>query len=348
MVEFAINKRKIGDGYPCFIIAEAGVNHNGNLGLALKLVEAAKDSGADAVKFQTFKAENLVLKGAPQANYQKKNSKFKDQYEMLKSLELNFNDFIKIKEKCDKRNITFLSTPFDEESASFLNQINVPAFKIGSGDFNNLPLLIRIINFKKPLIMSSGMSDLKEVRKVIKKLRQIGLKRIALLHCVSSYPAPYSDVNLNVIKKFKSLFDFPIGFSDHTLGVHIPIAAVSLGANIIEKHFTLDRKMEGPDHKASLQPEELKEMVKMIRDIETALGEDAKKITPSEENTLKVARKSLVAIVDIKKGEKVKREMVVPKRPSGGIEPMMIDKLIDRVAKIDISKDTILKWEFFK
>ncbi|NMB99409.1 MAG: N-acetylneuraminate synthase [Thermoanaerobaculaceae bacterium] len=348
MVEIVINKRKIGNGHPCFIIAEAGVNHNGKLGLAFKLVDAAKDSGADAVKFQTFKAENLVLKGAPQANYQKKNAKFKDQYEMIKSLELKFQDFVKIKERCDKRNIIFLSTPFDEESATFLNQINVPAFKIGSGDFNNLPLLKEIVKFGKPLILSSGMSDLKEVKKVIGKLKQIGLKKMALLHCVSSYPAPYSDVNLNVVKKFKSLFDFPIGFSDHTLGVHIPIAAVSLGANIIEKHFTLDRKMEGPDHKASLQPEELKEMVKMLRDVESALGEAKKKIVSSEENTLQVARKSLVAKVNIKKGERIKRDMVVSKRPFGGIDPMMIDKLIGKIAKIDIKKDHILKWEYFR
>jgi N-acetylneuraminate synthase len=348
MVMIAINKRKVGDGNSCFIIAEAGVNHNGNLKLAFKLVDAAKDAGADAVKFQTFKADNLVLKNAPQAIYQKTNSKFKSQYEMLKSLELKYKDFIKIKERCDKRNIIFLSTPFDEESALFLNQINVSAFKIGSGDFNNLPLILKIIKFRKPIILSSGMSDLKEIKKVIGKLGKYGLRKTALLHCVSSYPAPYCDVNLNVIKKLKSLFDFPIGFSDHTLGVHIPIAAVSIGANIIEKHFTLDRKMQGPDHKASLQPEEFKEMVRMIRDVETAFGEEIKKVARSEENTLQVARKSLVAKVSIRKGEQITSDMVVAKRPFGGIDPMMIDKLIGRIAKKDIIKDSILKWEFFK
>jgi len=345
LVVIEIDNRKIGSNYSTYIIAEAGVNHNGSLKTAYALVDAACESKADAVKFQTFKVNSLVLKGTPQADYQKRSREFKDQYNMLKSLEIKFEDFVKIKERCDKRKITFLSTPFDEESASFLNEIGVPAFKIGSGDFDNFLLLEKIVSFKKPVILSCGMSTMEEIDTTIKRVKKLGEKNIALLHCVSSYPCPYNQINLKVIPELQFRFNFPIGLSDHSIGIHIPVAAVALGAKIIEKHFTLDRSMAGPDHFCSLEPEEFRKMVTEIRDVEEALGKNSKNIQQCEKEILQKARKSIVAKVDIKKGDKITKEMVTAKRPRGGIPPSDIDKVVGRKALINIKCGTIIKWQ---
>jgi N,N'-diacetyllegionaminate synthase len=348
MVGFKIGTREVGKDAPCFIIAEAGVNHNGKLSLALELVDIAKESGADAVKFQTFKTDSLVLKGAPQAEYQRKNAINIDQYSMLKSLELSGRDFQKISKYCKKKNIIFLSTPFDEESVELLRKIDVPAFKIGSGDLNNIVLLEKILSVKKPLILSTGMSTSGEIREVVTRLEKMGAKEIAILHCVSSYPAPYKEINLRVIPRLIKQYNYPAGFSDHTMGTHIAIAAVALGAKVIEKHFTLDKKMAGPDHKASASPKELKELVKRIREVELALGCSSKTTARSETNTKSVARKSLVSAVRIVKGQNITRMMISAKRPFGGIDPLDLYVLVGKKAKTNIDKDMILKWEMFE
>lgn len=347
-MNFEIDGKTIGDGNPVYIIAEAGVNHKGKIELALEMVECAKEAKVDAIKFQTFKTENLVLKGAPQAEYQKKFFKSRDQFNMLKSLELNEEDFKKIKKRCDELEITFLSTPFDEESVETLEGLKVKAYKIGSGDFNNILLLKKIAKTKKPVIFSTGMSDIYEIKRVLKIIDEMGIDKKALLHCVSSYPTRYEDINLNVIASFKKEFPIPVGLSDHTLGIHIPIAATVLGVNIIEKHFTLDKRMKGPDHKASLNFKELKEMVQRIREVELSLGDGFKRVQQVEEKVKEVARKSLVAKVPIRRGETISEEMITAKRPATGINPLEIGNLLGKKAKIDIEKDTILKWEMFE
>ncbi len=344
MVILKIGERQVREDLPSFIIAEAGVNHNGKLSTAYKLVESAKECGADAIKFQTFRAEALVLKDAPQAQYQKKYAKRKNQFEMLKELELSFSDFEKIKDRCDKVGISFLSTPFDVESANFLGELGVDAFKIGSGDFNNILLLEEVIKFGKPLILSTGMADEKEVKRVVFYLKSKKFNDFALLHCVSSYPAPYDEINLKAMEILKKYCPV-VGFSDHTKGIHIPLAAVAMGAKIIEKHFTLDRRLKGPDHKSSLTPQEYKKMVKEIREVEDALGKKKKELKQSEKNTKEAARKSIVSLKKIKKGETIKREMITAKRPSGGIDPIDLEKLLNKRAKVDIEKDTIIRWK---
>ncbi len=347
MVILKVGERKIGENFPSFIIAEAGVNHNGKLSFAYKLIQSAKECGADAIKFQTFKTESLVLKEAPQAEYQKRSVKGKSQFEMLKELELSFSDFEKIKERCDKVGITFLSTPFDVESAMFLGKLDVDAFKIGSGDFNNILLVEEVIKFGKPVILSTGMADENEVKKVVSFLRNKEFNDFALLHCVSSYPAPYDEINLKAMEVLKKYCPI-VGFSDHTKGIHIPVAAVAMGAKIVEKHFTLDRRLKGPDHKSSLVPKEFKEMVKQIREVESATGNGRKELEQSERNTKEVARKSIVALRKIKRGEKIKRELVTAKRPSGGIDPIDLEKLLNKRAKVDIDSDTIIRWDMIE
>ena len=328
-----------------FIIAEAGVNHNGSLDLSYQLIDVAKSAGADAVKFQTFKAENVVSRLADKAEYQKKTTGTdKSQLEMIKKLELSFDDFIKLKKYCDKKEIMFLSTPFDHQSIDFLNELGLDTFKIPSGEIINLPYLRKIGSLNKKLIMSTGMANLGEVESAIDILVKSGTKRanITILHCTTNYPCPYEEVNLKAMLTLKEAFKVPVGYSDHTLGIEVPIAAVALGAKIIEKHFTLDKKLPGPDHKASLEPAELKKMIKAIRNIEIALGDGIKKPNISEIEIMKVVRKSIVASKSIKKGEMFTKTNITVKRPGIGISPMRWDEVIGERANRDFKDDELI------
>jgi len=344
-MKIRIEDKLIGEGKPCFIIAEAGVNHNGSVELAKKLIDAAKDAGADAVKFQTFKTENVVVKDAQKAEYQKETTGEGSQYEMIKKLELAEEDFRELADYAEKKDIMFLSSPFDKESVDLLHELDVPAFKVGSGEITNLPLLRYIAKKGKPIILSTGMSTLGEIEEALDVIRSEGVEDIILLHCVSNYPARIEDVNLRAMGTLKQAFKLPVGFSDHTLGITAPIAAVALGACVIEKHFTLDRNLPGPDHKASLEPDELKEMVKDIREVEKALGNGIKKPTKEEEEVKKVARKSIVAKVDISKGAIITEDMLDVKRPGTGIEPKYLKFIIGRKTKEDIKKDDVIRFE---
>ena len=344
-MKLKIGDKLIGEEEPCFIIAEAGVNHNGSVELAKKLIDAAKDAGADAVKFQTFKAESVVVKDAQKAEYQKETTGEGSQYEMIKKLELTEEDFRELADYAEKKDIMFLSSPFDKESVDLLHELDVPAFKVGSGEITNLPLLRYIAKKGKPIILSTGMSTLGEIEEALDVIRSEGVEDIILLHCVSNYPARIEDVNLRAMGTLKQAFKLPVGFSDHTLGITAPIAAVALGACVIEKHFTLDRNLPGPDHKASLEPDELKEMVKDIREVEKALGNGIKKPTKEEEKIKKVARRSIVAKVDISKGAIITEDMLDVKRPGTGIEPKYLKFIIGRKTKEDIKKDDVIRFE---
>ena len=332
-----------------FIIAEAGVNHNGSLDLAYQLIDVAKDAGADSVKFQTFKAENVVSELADKAEYQKKTTgSDKSQLEMIKKLELSFEDFVKLKKYCDKKEIMFLSTPFDYQSIDFLYDL-VDIYKIPSGEIINYPYLKHIAAKNKPLIMSTGMSNLGEIEEAINIIRSVNSEaKISLLHCTTNYPTPYEEVNLKAIQTLAAAFKLPVGYSDHTLGIEVPIAAVARGAKIIEKHFTLDKKLPGPDHKASLEPSELKEMVKAIRNIEMALGDGIKKPNKSEIQIMKVARRSLIATRDIRAGEIIKESDIAIKRPGKGIPPKFKEIVIGMKLINDIRQDEPFRWENFK
>lgn len=327
-----------------FIIAEAGVNHNGSVELAKKLIDEAAASGADAVKFQTFKAENLICKNAKKAEYQlEATDGTESQYEMLKKLELTPETHRELNSYCEKKNIMFLSTPFDIGSAKFLDGIGLKVFKIPSGEITNYPLLKTIGQFKKKVIMSTGMSELYEIENAIKVLREQGTEDISLLHCNTQYPTPMEDVNLRAMLQLKNTFQMPVGYSDHTLGIEVPIAAAALGAAVIEKHFTLDKTMEGPDHKASLSPEELNKMVESIRNIEAALGDGEKKVTDSEKENLHVARKSIVAAAQINRGDVYTEENITTKRPGNGISPMRWNEVIGQKAVRDFKTDELIE-----
>lgn len=334
-------------GHPhTLIIAEAGVNHNGSLELALRLVDAAADAGADYIKFQTFKAERLVAAGAKKAEYQMANcgSENDSQLSMLKALELTDSDFRKIAEHCRLRGIGFMSTPFDMESADALSTYGMDFWKIPSGEITNLPFLRKIGSFGSPIILSTGMSTLEEVEDAIEILENSGTPRskIILLHCTTQYPAPYDSVNLLAMDSLKSLKCRGVGYSDHTRGVEVSLAAVSLGADVIEKHFTLDRSLPGPDHRASLEPDELSRMVSSIRHIEAALGSSKKVVSYAESANIPVARKSIVAAKSIKKGETFSEENLTTKRPGTGLSPMLWDKVIGRVAERDYLPDDLI------
>ncbi|KEH86330.1 hypothetical protein Z967_06080 [Clostridium novyi A str. 4540] len=326
--------------HKCFIIAEAGVNHNGSIILAKKLVDKAVYAGADAVKFQTFKSEKLVTGYASMAKYQKDNIGIQDtQFNMLKKLELSYDEFVELKNYCDEKGILFMSTPFDFESAKFLNSMDVEIFKISSGDLTNIPLLQYIAEFKKPIILSSGMATLGEIEDAVMALKHKEILDIAVLHCTSNYPAAINSVNLKAMNTIKNSFNVIGGYSDHTEGITIPIAAAALGADIIEKHFTLDKNMEGPDHKASLNPEELKFMIDEIRKVNVALGSGIKIFTNSEIDTIKVARKSIVASKYIRKGEIITEEHLDYKRPGTGLKPKYYKDIIGKKASKDIEAD---------
>jgi N,N'-diacetyllegionaminate synthase len=335
--------RKIGPGYPCFIIAEAGVNHNGKLDMAKELVVAAAQAGADAVKFQSFKAENVVTRKAPKAKYQKQTtSSAESQYEMIKKLELSAGNFAELAHHAQKKGILFLSTPFDNENVDLLDSLGVPVFKIASGEITNSPLIRYIAKRGKPVILSTGMSTLGEINEALQVIQSEGIKDILLLHCVTAYPAKVEDVNLKAMETLRRAFKLPVGLSDHTLGITIPIAAVALGACVIEKHFTLDKSLPGPDHQASLEPEELKQMIKAVREVEKAMGDGNKMPTEEEKQIQKVARRSIVARVNIPKGTIITEAMLDIKRPGTGIEPKNIHMVIDRKARGFIEQDKVI------
>jgi len=329
-----------------FIIAEAGVNHNGSIELAKKLIDVAVEAGVDAVKFQTFKAENLVSKDAQKAKYQQENMQDSNssQFNMLKKLELDTDTHKRLMLYCKQRDIMFLSTPFDLESIKLLDDLGLEIFKIPSGEITNLPYLRDIGALNKRVILSTGMADIGEIEDALDILIEAGTKRenITILHANTMYPTPIEDVNLRAMVTIGKTFDIAYGYSDHTLGIAVPIGAVAMGANIIEKHFTLDKTMEGPDHKASLEPRELKAMVEAIRDIEVALGSSIKKPTPSERPNIEIARKSIVTNCDIKKGEILDESNLATKRPAKGISPMRWDEIIGTIAYKDYREDELI------
>ena len=314
-----------------FIIAEAGVNHNGSVDLAKKLIDTASTSGADAVKFQTFKAENLVAKDTQKAEYQKQTTDASEsQFDMIKKLELDVEAHKELIAYCQEKDIMFLSTPFDHESIDLLSDLGLKIFKIASGEITNLPYLRHVGSLDKQVILSTGMSNLREVGSALNILINAGTSKdnITVLHANTMYPTPMEDVNLNAMLTIQKEFGVDIGYSDHTLGIEVDIAAVAMGASCIEKHFTLDKAMDGPDHKASLEPEELKAMVGAIRNIEKALGSSDKKPSPSETVNIDVARKSIVASKDIQKGDLLTEKNITTKRPGNGISPMRWNEVL--------------------
>ena len=328
-----------------FIIAEAGVNHNGSIDLAKKLVDVASSSGADAVKFQTFKADSLVSKNAQKAEYQKKTTDSKEsQLDMIKKLELDIKSHKELITYCKSKCIIFLSSAFDLDSIKILNNLGLEIFKIPSGEITNLPYLRSIGKLNKKVILSTGMSDINEIRNALDILIEEGTKKenITLLHANTMYPTPMKDVNLKAMLTIGRTFDIAYGYSDHTLGIEVDIAAVAMGAKCIEKHFTLDKTMEGPDHKASLEPDELKSMVKAIRNIEVALGKDIKKPSRSEKSNILAARKSIVAKTKIIKGDILSEKNLTIKRPGNGISPMRWDEIIGSTATKNYSEDELI------
>jgi N,N'-diacetyllegionaminate synthase len=328
-----------------FIIAEAGVNHNGSVELAKKLIDVAVEAGADAVKFQTFKTENLVSKNAQKAGYQKETTDKKEsQFNMIKKLELDKNTHHELIAYCKNKDILFLSTPFDHDSIDMLNDFGLEIFKIPSGEITNLPYLRHIGSLNKEVILSTGMADIGEIEDALDILINAGTKKehITVLHANTMYPTPMEDVNLKAMVTIGKTFDIPFGYSDHTLGIEVDIAAAAMGASVIEKHFTLDKSMEGPDHQASLEPNELKAMVKAIRNIELALGSSIKKPSNSEKPNITIARKSIVANCSIKKGDILNSTNIIIKRPGNGINPMRWDEMIGTAAQKDYLKDELI------
>jgi len=326
------------------IIVEAGVNHNGSIDTAMKMIECAAQAGADYIKFQTFKTENLVCKDARQASYQQKNLKSSDdtQSSMLKKLELSHEDHLVLLNYCRECNISFLSTPFDLDSIDLLMELEMPFWKIPSGEITNYPYLVKLGGTKKPVVLSTGMSTMVDIHNAVSLLRESGTPEITLLHCNTQYPTPFNDVNLNAMLTLKNKFNLKVGYSDHTMGIEVPIAAAALGAEVIEKHFTLDKTMEGPDHKASLEPDELAGMVKCIRNIEQAMGSSIKMPTESEIENIRAARKSIVAKCSIKKGEIFTDQNITTKRPGEGISPMRWKEVTGSAAKRDFKEDELI------
>jgi N,N'-diacetyllegionaminate synthase len=349
METFDIAQNRIGSGEPCFVIAEAGVNHNGQLALAKQLVDIAYEAGADAVKFQTFRADRLASSSAPKAEYQRAATLAgQSQLAMLQQLELSQGAFRELRDHCRWRGITFLSTPFDEQSVDFLNDLDVPAFKVPSGEVTNWPLLERIGATGKPTILSTGMSNLGEIDEAVRRLRNSGSPGIALLQCVSEYPAQVSNVNLRVMATLAQCFGMPVGLSDHTLGIEIAIAAVALGARIIEKHFTTEKTLSGPDHSASLEPGELKTLVRSIRSVETALGDGIKQPTPQELRNAATVRKSLMAAGDLEFGTVLQPAMVILKRPGTGLSAAALPYILGRSVRRRVEAGTMLELGMFE
>ena len=329
-----------------FIIAEAGINHNGSIEIAKQLIVKAKEIGADAIKFQSFKSSALVSRNAEKANYQKSfTNKNETQYEMIKKLELNKQQHIELINYCKKKKITFISSPFDLESIDLLDSLEVKIFKVPSGEITNLPYLRKLGKLKKKVILSTGMADLGEIEDALNILIDNGTpkNKITILHCNTEYPTPYKDVNLKAMQTIRKAFNVKTGYSDHTLGIEIPIAAVAMDAEIIEKHFTLNKNMIGPDHRSSLEPDEFKNMVISIRNIEKAIGDGIKKPSVSEMGNIKIVRKSIVAVKNIKKGEKFSEKNLGLKRPGIGISPMKWFEVLGKTATKDFNIDELIE-----
>ncbi|MBC8506118.1 MAG: N-acetylneuraminate synthase [Chloroflexi bacterium] len=341
--------RKIGYGQPCFIIAEAGVNHNGDLARARQMIEVAVSCGVDAIKFQTFKTERLAVAEAPKATYQMEaTDRQESQTEMLGRLELSPDSFRILQTDCKNQGIIFMSTPFDEESADLLNEFGMAVFKIASGEITNLPFLAHLARKGKPIILSTGMSYLSEVDEAVRVIRGVGNPSLAILQCTSNYPAKPADIHLRAMDTMQKAFNVPVGFSDHSEGIEIPLAAVALGANIIEKHFTISRSLPGPDHQASLEPDELKQLVDGIRKVESAMGDSWKQPVASEANTAMIARKSLASKCDIPKGTVITDAHLTVLRPGTGISPSMYSFILGRRARIDIPDRALISLEMLE
>lgn len=345
-----IANKFIGENQPVFIIAEAGVNHNGDLKTALKLVDAAVAAGADAIKFQTFHAAEVVTAQGEMAAYQKKNiGKTESQLAMLKKLELPDEFYQPLINHCLKKKIIFLSTPHGGfASVDLLQRLKMPAFKFGSGDLTNLPVLEYAAKLGKPMILGTGMATLNEVKTAVKAIKQAGNQQIIALHCTTNYPCPLEEVNLKAMQIMAKKLTVLVGYSDHTLGIEVPIMAATLGACLIEKHFTLDKNMPGPDHKASMEPDELKNMVRAVRQVKEIMGSDLKKPTASELKISKLGRKSLVSLRDIKQGEKLTRENIGIKRPGTGLAPKYYFKILGKIAATNIKVDSLIKLSDFQ
>lgn len=327
-----IGSKLVGEGEHCFILAEAGINHNGDIKVAKKLIDKAKEAGADAIKFQSYHTEDFV-------------SKKSEYYQLFKDLELSDEEFKELCEFAKEKNIIFISTPLDLKYVDILNEMNVPAFKIASGDLTFTPLLKKVAKTKKAIIVSTGMATIGEIDEAINTIKKAGNEDIILLHCISSYPAPFEEVNLKAIITLKNTFNLTVGYSDHTIGAEVPLAAVALGAKVIEKHFTLNKDMEGPDHRLSADPEEFKEMVEGIRIIEKALGDGNKRPMECEKDERISGRRSIVAKMPIKEEEKITEENILYKRPAIGIEPKFSDIVFNKKVKRDIGEGDIIKWE---
>ncbi|MBI4635716.1 MAG: N-acetylneuraminate synthase [Candidatus Rokubacteria bacterium] len=337
--------RRVGHGEPVFVIAEAGVNHNGDVELATRLVDVAVEAGADAVKFQTFKADRLASPAAPKAGYQlQSTSPGETQLDMLRRLELSVEAHRRLKAHAEGRGLLFLSTPFDPESADLLDGLGVPAFKIGSGEVTNLPFLEYVAGKGKPVILSTGMSSLAEVGDAVGAIRGAGNHRLVLLHCVSSYPADPGEANLRAMRALADAFRVPVGYSDHTPGVEVALAAVALGAVVVEKHFTLDRSLPGPDHRASAEPRELQALIRGIRTVERALGDGVKAPAPSEMDNRVIVRRSLAAAVDLPPGTVLTRDMVRAVRPGTGIAPAFLGAVIGHHVRRALKSGELLTW----
>jgi len=345
-MKIAIGARDVGDGAPSFIIAEAGVNHDGSLSRAIEMVRVAKKCGADAIKFQSFHPEDLASAAAPLARYQRTATRRgRSQLPMLRDLALAEDEQRELYKVSQRIGIQFLSTPFDDRSAQFLADLGVPALKVASGDLTNLPFLRRLASYRRPLILSTGMGTMSEVREAVRTVKRAGNDRLIVLQCTSAYPEPPGEANLRVIPEFRRKLRTLVGFSDHTIGLGAAVGAVALGACIIEKHFTLSRDLPGPDQGASLEPDELSRLVAQIRETEAALGNGVKRRMPSERENVVAARKSVVTRVDIPAGVRLTASMLTVKRPGSGIPPRDLNRLVGRVARVDIPADSLISWK---
>jgi N,N'-diacetyllegionaminate synthase len=341
--DILVGQRVVGPGSNVFVVAEIGINHDGSVSQAERLIDAAAEAGADAVKFQSYRVDRLLIPSRDR--YAQQGDGTESAYQMLRRCELSWDDQEKLKKRADARGVLFLSTPFDEESTDFLDSIGVPVFKIASADITHVPLLRHVASKGKPILLSTGMSFLSEVADAIYNLRSGGAKEILLMHCVSTYPASPQHMNLRALHTLQSYFELSVGLSDHSEGILMPLVAVSLGAVLIEKHFTLDRNAPGPDHKASMDPNDLKLLIKSLRDVEASLGDGRKRPSDVEEESRLFGRRSIVAAVDIRAHETIAQWMLTFKRPGSGLEPRHWEKVIGMTARRNIGKDTILQWE---
>jgi N-acetylneuraminate synthase/N,N'-diacetyllegionaminate synthase len=341
--DILVGPKVIGSGSQVFVIAEIGINHNGSSAQAERLIDAAAASGADAVKFTSYRTDHLLIPS--RERYPKQSDVAESAYQILRRCELSWENQEKLKKHADRRDILFLSTPFDEESADFLDSLDVPVFKVASSDITHVPLLRHIASKGKPVFLSTGMCFLSEVADAVWALRSAGAKEVLLMHCVSSYPAAPQNMNLRALQTMQSYFELPVGLSDHSEGILLAPVAVALGAVVIEKHFTLDKNAPGPDHKASMDPAEMKEMVQNLRHVESSLGDGRKRPSDAEEESRLFSRRSVVAAVDIRADEKIAPWMLAFKRPGSGLEPRHSEKIIGMTARRNIGKDTILQWE---